>query len=108
MVIPLSSSKRKRGLSLLAQAGDIMGLHPSYFSLSSDLPSYSPEKDRITYSYSTSNETNNISPTFNLTVNGGDGTDTRNLQRRVKKWVKEGINETLDMMSYKSPKTQDI
>ena len=51
---------------------------------------------------SSSSETNNYSPTFNLTINGGSSSD-RDLARRVKEWVKEAIADEFDSMSRKRP-----
>ena len=64
---------------------------------------YTPESGG---SYSTvnssSSETNNYSPTFNLTINGGSSSD-RDLARRVKEWVREAIVDEFDSMSRKRP-----
>lgn len=108
MIIPLSKNKRQLGLNYWQQAGQIMGVEPiTYSTASVQLPKYSPENSVSTVN-SKYEENNTINPVFNLTVNGGDGSDARTLERKVKKWVKEAINDTFEMMSQKSPRLQEI
>ncbi len=63
--------------------------------------------DSYAYTSTRSVENNTVSPVFNLTINanGGDG---RTLERKVKGWVKDAIDDTFDMMSRKSPRLQEI
>lgn len=93
MAIPLSKDKRKRGLNLWAQTGEMLGVN---------LPAYSPEDSGTTVN--NNNETNNYSPVFNLTVNNSG--DDRTMARKIKTWISEAIDETFDAMSRKTPVKQ--
>lgn len=94
MAIPLSKDKRKRGLGLWAQAGEMLGVR---------LPSYDPESagyggDQVV------NETNNFNPSFSITINGAE--DTRSMERKIKQFVSEALEETFESMARKTPVRQ--
>lgn len=92
MVIPLSQSKKKRGLSLWERTGEMLG-------------AYTPEN-----SYSKNNgesyESNTYSPQFNLTVNGS-ATD-RSTQRQIKQFMKEAMKEAFESMERKRPALVEV
>lgn len=85
MAIPLSSSKRKRGLSLWMQTGELLGLGR-----------YTPENAPTTGGKVNQNIT--YSAPINITVNG-DG-NSRQTARSVKNAVKEGIREMMESFEY--------
>ena len=94
MAIPLSKDKRKRGLGLWAQAGEMLGVR---------LPSYDPESagyggEQVV------NETNNFNPSFSITINGAE--DTRSMERKIKQFVSEALEETFESMARKTPVRQ--
>lgn len=68
--------------------------------------SYTPASSTVTNAVSTRNETNNYSPTFNLTVNGN--ADSRSLERQVKQWFKESLDETFASIGRRNPKVQEV
>lgn len=93
MAIPLSKDKRNRGRSLWAQTGEMLGM------------SYTPESSAT--SYSTNNtEYNTYSPQFNLTISGTS--DDRSTARKVKKWIREAIDDTFDSFDSKNPKLREV
>lgn len=102
MIIPLSASKRQRGLSLWQQAGEMMGADSVFDS------SYCPDGDAARYTTTQSVEYNNVSPVFNLTINSSDDSSGRVLERKIKRWVKECIEDTFEMMERKNPRLQEI
>lgn len=94
MAIPLSKDKRKRGLGLWAQAGKMLGVK---------LPSYTPESAGYG-SGQTISETNNFNPSFSITINGAE--DTRSMERKIKQFVSEALEETFESMARKTPVRQ--
>ena len=60
--------------------------------------SYSPETSGSIYNNGGNSEYTTISPVFNLTITGSQ--DDRTLARKVKRFVKEAVNETFDSMDY--------
>lgn len=94
MAIPLSKNKRKRGLGLWAQAGKMLGVK---------LPSYTPESSGYE-SGQVTNETNNYNPSFSITINGAE--DTRSIERKIKQFVSEALEETFESMARKTPVRQ--
>ena len=94
MAIPLSKDKRKRGLGLWAQAGKMLGVK---------LPSYTPESSGYE-SGQVTNETNNYNPSFSITINGAE--DTRSMERKIKQFVSEALEETFESMARKTPVRQ--
>lgn len=99
MIIPLSRHKRKRGLALWQQAGGMLGM-PS--------GGYSPETDMAVTGGSGFVEYNNVSPQFHLTIHCNEDGSGRVLERKVKRWVKETMEDTFDMMERKNPRLQEI
>lgn len=85
-LIPLSKSKRKQGLGLWSKAGEMLG-------------AYSPESPSSRNGSNVS-ETNNYSPSFSITINGAE--DTRSMERKVKRFVQEALNETFESMGRKA------
>lgn len=96
MVIPLSQNKRKRGVNLWQQTGDMLGVRT---------PVYSPESNVAPQSTSRT-ENNTYAPVFNLTVSGTS--DDRATARKVKKWVKEAMDEVFEGMATKNPKVREV
>lgn len=94
MAIPLSKNKRKRGLGLWAKAGEMLGVK---------LPSYTPESSGYE-SGQVTNETNNYNPSFSITINGAE--DTRSMERKIKQFVSEALEETFESMARKTPVRQ--
>ena len=94
MAIPLSASKRKRGLELWAETGEIFG-----FS------AYSPESDNG-YHSTTYAESNTYAPHFELHISGTN--DDRAMERKCKRWIAEAWADMLDTFDSKNPKTQEI
>ncbi|MDD6988775.1 hypothetical protein [Ruminococcus sp.] len=68
---------------------------------------YTPERDAAVHTYASRTETNNYNPVFNLTINGND-TDARTMERKVRRWVKESIEDTFDTMNRKKPRLQQV
>lgn len=95
VAIPFSRDKRDRAISLWAKTGEMLGLSR-----------YSPESTAESYSSTTVTEYNTYSPQFNLTISGTS--DDRTMARKVKKWVKESIDETFDSFSSKNPKLREV
>ena len=95
MVIPLSESKRSRGVELWQQTGEIFG-----FS------SYTPEQEGSYYN-SNSVENNTYAPQFTININGGSNSD-RELARKVKKWVAESMEDVFTSLESKNPKLREV
>lgn len=93
MAIPLSSDKRTRAVGLWHKTGDILGMKTR-----------TPETDGGYYVETNHTEENNYAPVFNLTINGTN--DDRATARKVKRWVKEAMNDTFESMSRRNPKLQ--
>ncbi len=91
MVIPLSRSKRKRAISLLAQTGDMLG--------------YTPENS-VTPNRITTKETNTYAPQFTINISGT--ADDRATARKVKAWIQEALEDAFDSISRKQPRTQQV
>lgn len=108
MIIPLSNSKKQRGISLWQQAGNLLGMQtniPKYDLSGISLSGYTPENSLATNSNFVTTENNSYAPVFNLSINGSAD---RNTERQVKQWIKEALNETFESMSRKSPRLQQI
>lgn len=94
MIIPLSSSKKERGLSLWAQAGELLGVN---------LSSYTPDSGDVTVrsnGNSGTTESNTYAPVFNLTLNGTS--DDRATARKVKQWINEALEDAFMNMGNKA------
>ena len=68
---------------------------------------YTPESSSVTNN-TQAVENNTISPVFNLTINGGNVSESRATERQVKRWVKEAIEEIADSMDRRRPRLQQI
>lgn len=86
MAIPLTRGKRQRALGLWAQTGSILG-------------AYTPENSGTAVNNERV-ENNTYSPVFNLTISG-DG-DSRAMERKVKRWIKEAMDDTFANMGRKA------
>ena len=67
---------------------------------------YSPSTGHNTCSANSSNQVNNWSPVFNLTLNGASASDSN--ERKVKRWVKETIKESMEGMGRTNPRLQEV
>lgn len=90
MAIPLSKNKRKRGLSLWAQTGEMLGLS-----------SYTPENGGNEY-VSNHVEYNTYSPQLSFTIQGGTGND-RELTRKIKNVVQEALTDMIEGVERNNP-----
>ena len=93
MAIPLSRTKRNRGLSLWAKTGDMLGMS-----------GYSPDGDGASTAV-THVENNNYSPQFHLTLNG---TVDRTTERTVKRWIQESLEDAFESMERTSPRLTEV
>ena len=66
---------------------------------------YTPESASVATRGSVS-ETNHYSPQFNLTINGAS--DTRDMERKVKQWIKEAMQETFDGFGRRNPRLREV
>lgn len=99
MIIPLSKDKRNRGLSLWQQAGDILGVNEG-------LARYTPEASASTTTHETYNGGDTYSPTFNLTINNNG--DDRDMEYKVKKWLREGMDDIARGLSRRNPRLREV
>lgn len=102
MIIPLSKDKRERGLSLWNQAGEILGANTSQANLSTR----SPETSSSLGNTNVYNGGDTYSPVFNLTINN-DGND-RTMEYKVKKWMREGIEDLGRGLARRNPRTREV
>ena len=94
MAIPLSRSKRKRGVSLWAQTGSMLGL------------SYTPESggdEHMSYSV----ENNSYAPELHFHINNGSGND-RDLMRKIKKVATQAIADVIEGAERNNPKLKEV
>lgn len=94
MIIPLTSSKKERGLSLWVQAGELLGVN---------LSSYTPGSEDVTVRNNGNSgtiESNTYAPVFNLTLNGIS--DDRATARKVKQWINEALEDAFMNMGNKA------
>ena len=94
MAIPLTADKRKRAIDLWAETGYRLGLS-----------AYTPERDGGEYTTNYT-EHNTYSPQFNLTISGSES--DREMARKVKRWISEGLDEAFESMSSKNPRLQEV
>ena len=64
-----------------------------------DIPQYTPSSS---FASASRVENNNYSPSFSITINGAE--DSRKLERDVKRWIRESMDEMFDSMARKSPR----
>lgn len=94
MAIPLTADKRKRAIDLWAETGYRLGLS-----------AYTPERDSGNYTTNYT-EHNTYSPQFNLTISGSES--DREMARKVKRWVSEGLEEAFESIGSKNPRLQEV
>lgn len=91
MAIPLKKEKRKRALDLWKYTGNVLG--------------YTPENSTIGNIGAVQNtENNSYAPVFNFYVNGN--VDDMPTRRKLKKVVKEAVDEVFESMGRKNPSVQ--
>lgn len=95
MAIPLTQDKRKRAIGLWQQTGDMLGV-----------TTRTPESDISTYSQTNKVENNTYSPVFNLTINGD--TNDRTTERKVKRWIKEAMDDVFTSIERKNRRLQEV
>ena len=66
---------------------------------------YTPSSSSVSNT-SNSNVTNTFSPQFTLNMNGASATESN--KRKVKKWVKESIQETFESMARITPELSEV
>lgn len=66
---------------------------------------YTPESSAV-LSRSNTNETNHYNPQFNLTINGAE--DTRGMERKVKQWIREAMQDTFDGFGRRNPRLREV
>lgn len=102
MIIPLSKDKRARGLALWQQTGNMLGVTQS---TDTRLSKYSPSNSS-TGNSTTYRDGDTYSPTFNLTINSNG--DERQMEYKVKKWVKEGLDDVARGLARRNPKLREV
>lgn len=66
---------------------------------------YTPESN-ISGGRAVVTEHNSYAPQFNLTIQGGD--NDRSMERKVKRWINEAMDEIFDSMARKSPRVREV
>ena len=66
--------------------------------------SYTPENS-YTGGRATVTEHNTYAPVFNLTLSGSDD---RTLERKVKRWIQESMNDVFDSMARRNPRLREV
>ena len=95
--IPLRRDKRKRGLSLWAKTGEMLGVN---------LPKYTPEASTTSYRTSVVEEHNTYAPQLNFTISGSS--NDRAMTRKIKRAVTEAFDEMADGMARSSTKIREV
>ena len=67
---------------------------------------YTPEGDANNYSNTRNVEQNTFAPQFTMTINGD--TSDRTMERKVKQWIKEGMESVFDGMSRRTPRPREV
>lgn len=75
---------------------------PTFRYASGTSPNYTPSS----MVRNTTTETNTYAPTFNLTISGTS--DDRAMERKVKQWIRESMNEAFSSMARKAPRLQEV
>lgn len=96
-VIPTAPAKRKRSIGLWQQAGNSLGIGTA---------SYSPDSAVSTRAETSRTENNTYAPVFNLTISGTN--DDRTIARKVKRWVKEAMDEVFEGLSENNPQLKEV
>ena len=73
-------------------------------SIKPELGSYTPSNSSTTNN--TSNNVSNYNPQFTLNLYGASATDSN--KRKIKKWVKESINEAFESMGRIDPELSEV
>lgn len=81
--------------------GEVTGRDISLFS-----GQYTPETDSQVMTRQSSTEINHFNPTFNLTLNGASASDSN--ERKIKRWVKESINEWMAGIERSQPVPREV
>lgn len=110
MIIPLSKDKKKRGIDLWQQTGQMLGVdfvsaEAEMSSGSADVSSYTPENSSYTTSYA--NENNTYAPSYNVTINGAN-MDSKTLERKVKDWIREATEDSFRSISRRKPRMTEV
>ena len=66
---------------------------------------YLPENS-VTSNRASTSENNTYAPQFVLNVNGTN--DDRNMARKVKRWIKESMDEVFNSMTRKNPRLREV
>ena len=66
---------------------------------------YTPENSPV-MSKASNNETNHYSPQFNLTISGSN--NDRDMERKVKRWISEAMQETFDGLGRRNPRLREV
>lgn len=67
---------------------------------------YSPATGQSAGRANSTSQVNNWNPVFNLTLNGASASDSN--ERKVKRWVKETIKESMEGMGRTNPRLQEV
>ncbi len=67
---------------------------------------YSPDTSQSANSTNNASQTNNWNPVFNLTLNGASASDSN--ERKVKRWVKDVLKESMEGMGRTNPRLQEV
>lgn len=67
---------------------------------------YTPETDSQVMTRQSNTEINHFNPTFNLTLNGASASDSN--ERKVKRWIKESINEWMAGIERSQPVPREV
>jgi phage-related protein len=96
-----SLSKAYRGVGYSKGVGNVtLPKQPSSFSVE-----YTPENS-FSGGRATINENNTYAPVFNLTISGS--MDERTMERKVKQWIGEKMDEVFEGMARKSPRLREV
>ena len=71
-----------------------------------EMNTYTPNSSTVNNSNSNSNVTNNFNPQFTLNMNGASATESN--KYKVKKWVKESIQEMFESMDRTNPELSEV
>ena len=66
---------------------------------------YTPENS-ITSNRTITSESNTYAPQFMLNINGSN--DDRSMERKVKRWIKDSMDEVFNSMARKNPRLREV
>jgi hypothetical protein len=76
-------------------------------SIATPYSSYTPETSSVfSSSHEVITENNSYAPAFNLSISGS--TDDRATERKVKRWIKDAMDEVFEGMARKSPRVREV